>query len=104
VIITDYSGGGQGKEYHIKIYKKDLKNHTIVRHCQEWCVPDTPTLCDMSDSLCQPPYVHKGKYVRTINITFDGKDTPADEFTWPDGIGPIPINALTLYTKPSAGE
>jgi hypothetical protein len=126
VVVTDYSNPKhpQGQEFHMRLYKMSLKNKTIVRHCTEWCVPDTPEVCDMFDSLCQvsfkrdfpkllcnfdriilpqPEYISKGKFVRTTNITVDGEDTPADEFSWPDGIGPIPINALTLYTEPSAG-
>jgi hypothetical protein len=103
VIISDYSNPKfpQGQEFHIKIYRKGPKNATLVRHCQEWCLPSTPTVCDMFDSLCQPPYVSKGKYIRTTNISFAGEPTLADEFSWPDGIGPIPINELTLWSKAS---
>ena len=104
VIITDYSDPKwkQGKEYHIRIFNKGFKNHTLVRHCEEWCEPTTPEICDMFDSFCQPEYISKGKFITTENISFDDAVTLADKFEWPDGIGPIPINELTLWTKPSA--
>jgi hypothetical protein len=81
VIITDYSDPKweQGKEYHIRIYNQGFKNKTKVRHCEEWCEPQTPTLCDMFDSLCQPEYISKGKYDRTVNISFGGETVEADE-------------------------
>ena len=96
VIITDWGAGQLGKEYHIRIYKAGPFNKTLIKHCEEWCEPSTPEACDASDSLCQPDYVKNGKFQGTTTVP--GTTTPADLFTWRDG---IVINSLSLYTVPS---
>ena len=71
IVFTDWnasSDAGPGKEYHIRLYRAGPRNATIIRHCIEWCPPDTPVACDASDSLCQPAYVKNGKFVGPTTI------------------------------------
>jgi hypothetical protein len=41
-IITDYTQGEDGRTYYIRTYGGE-------RHCQFWCEPDTPEICEIDD-------------------------------------------------------
>jgi hypothetical protein len=57
VSITDYkANGGQGKQYSIRVYA-DKKGGPLVRHCEGWCDPSVPEVCDNIDR-----FVATGKY------------------------------------------
>ena len=56
MIITDFNADdGEGKQYFIRTYGG-------ARHCQFWCTPDVPFVCDSDDSLCDYDYEHSAKY------------------------------------------
>ena len=88
LVITDYkANGGDGKVYYIKIYGG-------ARHCMLWCEPDTPTICDAGDSLCQPAMP---KATNDGTAVVNGVDTTI--YKWGDNLGPIPMNELYLYVS-----
>eukprot|EP00045_Choanoeca_perplexa_P006664 m.57397 g.57397 ORF g.57397 m.57397 type:complete len:244 (-) comp13724_c0_seq7:1097-1828(-) len=88
VIITDFTAGTDGRTYYIRTYGGE-------RHCQFWCEPDVPEICDVADSLCSSDYKNKATFVG--NETVDGVAT--NKFFWTENLGPIPMNSLLLYVN-----
>eukprot|EP01147_Barroeca_monosierra_P000675 gene675-3975_t len=88
-LITNWNeNGGMGKVYYIRTYGGE-------RHCQFWCPPTVPYVCDAADSLCSYDYENKAKYIGSEVV--DGVDT--NKFYWTENLGPIPMNSLILYSN-----
>lgn len=93
-IITKWNGyQGLGQTFYIRTYGGE-------RHCQFWCPPTVPVVCDASDSLCSYDYKNKARFIGTEVV--DGVDT--NKFFWTENLGPIPMNSLVLYTNANSAQ
>ena len=93
-IITNWNeNDNMGKVYYIRTYGGE-------RHCQFWCPPTVPVVCDAADSLCSYDYKNKAKYIGTEVV--DGVST--NKFYWTENLGPIPMNSLVLYTNANSQQ
>eukprot|EP00045_Choanoeca_perplexa_P005065 m.43209 g.43209 ORF g.43209 m.43209 type:complete len:245 (-) comp12911_c0_seq4:129-863(-) len=87
-VVSDYSYNPrypEGREYFIRTYQG-------ARHCQFWCTPNYPEICDVQDSFCSYDYKHKATFVGTG--TFNGEEV--NNYFWTENLGPIPMNSLLL--------
>ncbi|EGD72551.1 hypothetical protein PTSG_00575 [Salpingoeca rosetta] len=93
-IITNWNENhGEGKVYYIRTYGGE-------RHCQFWCPPTVPFVCDAADSLCSYDYKNKAKFFGSEVV--DGVQT--NKFYWTENLGPIPMNSLMLYTAANSAQ